>query len=229
MSLVPDVFFDRDARRVACGLLGKVLRRRWRGRWLAAQIVETEAYFRRERGSHASLGWSPSREALFLPPGTIYMYYSRGGDSLNVSVRGAGNAVLIKAARPWVDEASPPESLALMQRLNPGPRGDRPAERLCAGQTLLCRALALRVPDWDRRRFDPRRFFVDDVGERPARVVQARRLGIPPGRDEHLLYRFIDAGAVRSATSNPLTSRGAREGVDYRIWGRRASGRPTVG
>jgi len=218
VSHLPDAFFDRDAQRVARDLLGKVLRRRWRGRWLAAQIVEAEAYYRRERGSHASLGRSPSREALFMPPGTIYMYYSRGGDSLNVSVRGAGNAVLIKAARPWVDALSPAESLACMQRLSPGPRGPRPVDRLCAGQTLLCRALALRVPHWTRRRFDPARFFVDDVGYRPRRIVQALRLGIPAGRDEHLPYRFLDADALRSATSNPLARRGARDGLDYRLW-----------
>lgn len=229
VSPLPEAFFDRDAKRVACDLLGKVLRRRWRGRWLAAQIVETEAYYRRERGSHASLGWSPSREALFMPAGTIYMYYSRGGDSLNVSVRGAGNAVLIKAARPWMDATSPAASLALMQRLNPGARGPRPSERLCAGQTLLCRALALRVPDWDRHAFDPERFFIEDVGYRPRRIVQARRLGIPPGRDEHLLYRFLDADALRSATASPLARRGAREGVDYRVWRRRGTGRPTAG
>ena len=30
-----------------------------------------------------------------MAPATIYMYHSRGGPSLNVSVRGPGNAVLV--------------------------------------------------------------------------------------------------------------------------------------
>jgi DNA-3-methyladenine glycosylase len=211
------VFFDRDPRTVAKDLVGKVLRRRIRSSWLSVQIVEVEAYSIREKGSHASLGRTPSREALFMPAGTIYMYYSRGADSLNVSCRGAGNAVLFKAGRPFTDALSPPESLDRMHELNPGSRGERPLERLCSGQTLICRALELRVVDWNRRTFDPQTFFVEDVGYRPSRLIQARRLGIPKGRDEHLLYRFIDFDRVRSATSNPMTKRGFKEGVDFRI------------
>lgn len=210
-------FFDRDAQAVARDLLGKVLRRRVGRLWLAAQIVEAEAYYRREKGSHASLGRTASREPLFMPPGTIYMYYARGGHSLNVSCRGAGNAVLVKAARPYVDARSGEASLAWMRAANPGARGPRPDARLCAGQTLLCRALALRVPEWTGRTFDPTRFYVEDVGYRPEAIVQARRLGIPAGRDEHLPYRFLDAGALASVTSNPLARRGAQEGLDYRV------------
>jgi DNA-3-methyladenine glycosylase len=45
---------------------------------------------------------------LFLDGGHIYMYYARGGDSLNFSAQGPGNAVLIKSAYPWVDEVSGP-------------------------------------------------------------------------------------------------------------------------
>ncbi|NIP71796.1 MAG: 3-methyladenine DNA glycosylase, partial [Gammaproteobacteria bacterium] len=91
-------FFDRDAQVVACDLLGKVLCHVSDGAPLWAVIVETEAYYRAERASHASLGYTEKRRALFMPPGTIYMYYARGGDSFNVSCAGPGNAVLVKAA-----------------------------------------------------------------------------------------------------------------------------------
>lgn len=214
--MVSAALFAQDACEVAASLVGMVLRRRYQGVWLAAAIVEAEAYYLEEKGSHASLGRTPSREALFMPPGTIYMYYARGGDSLNLSVRGAGNAVLVKSARPYVDRRSPAANLTLMHQLNPAPRGPRPEHRLCAGQTLLCRALALKVPEWNRRPFDPKEFYLEDVGDRPE-LIQARRLGIPVGRDEHLLYRFVDAGHLRSATKNPL-SPGAREGRDYQRW-----------
>jgi len=220
MTALPwSAFFDRDARTVARGLLGKVIRRYYRGKWLAAQIIETEAYYLGEKASHASLGYTDRRRALFMPPGTIYMYYARGGDSLNVSCRGKGNAVLIKSAVPYVDARSPRENICTMLRLNPvkGSRRWRPVTRLCAGQTLLCRALALRVPEWDQRNFDARLFYIEDVGSRPVRIIQARRLGIPAGRDEHLLYRFIDYEQAANATHNPLTSHSWREGEDYRI------------
>ena len=221
--MLTEPFFDRDACTVAKDLLGKVLRRRWHDVWLACRIIETEAYYRREKGSHSSLGYTEKRKAMFMPPGTIYMYYARGGDSLNVSVRGAGNAVLIKAGVPWFDARSPRETAHLMQRLNPirGSGRTRPVAKLCSGQTLLCRSLALKVRDWDQRPFDPDSFFIEDVGYRVTEIVQAPRLGIPPGRDEHLFYRFMDRAEAAYATQNPLTRRGAEEGRDYRIIRRR--------
>lgn len=217
--MLDDAFFDRDSPAVARDLLGKVLRRRYEGVWLSAAIVETEAYEITEKGSHASLGRSPSREALFMPPGTIYMYYARGGDSLNISCRGEGNAVLIKAALAYTDRRSGADTIGVMQTLNPINDRPRPEARLCSGQTLLCKSLALRVSDWDSKRFSRRKFYVEDVGYVPDQIVVAKRLGIPTGRDEDLMYRFIDRERVRHATQNPLTRRNAREGVDYRIIG----------
>jgi len=93
----------------------------------------------------------------------------------------------------------------------------RPTHRLCSGQTLLCAALALRVPDWNGRPFDPQTFFIEDVGFEPEQLVQAPRLGIPQGRDESLPWRFIDRSRLHQATSNPLTRRGAVQGSDYHL------------
>ena len=152
---------------------------------------------------------------MWAPAGTIYMYYSRGGDSLNVSVKGDGHAVLIKAARPWVDALAGPEAVAAMHALNPGPRGPRPDHKLLAGQTLLARALNLSVPEWTGKQFDPDSFFVDDTGYRPTSIIRCRRLGIPRGRDEDLMLRYVDEAHVRSATQNPLSKRSWTEGSDY--------------
>ncbi|EOG2038993.1 TPA: DNA-3-methyladenine glycosylase [Pseudomonas aeruginosa] len=216
---LPDTFFDRDALLVARELLGKVIRHRQGNLWLAARIIETEAYYLEEKGSHASLGYTEKRKALFLDGGHIYMYYARGGDSLNFSAGGPGNAVLIKSGHPWLDRISDHTALKRMQSLNPDSQG-RPREigRLCAGQTLLCKAMGLKVPEWDAQRFDPQRLFVDDVGERPSQVIQAARLGIPKGRDEHLPYRFVDATFAAFCTRNPLR-RGQVAGRDYHLLG----------
>lgn len=212
---LPDSFFDRDASQLARELLGKVIRRRLDGLWLSARIIETEAYYLDEKGSHASLGYTHKRRALFMDGGTVYMYYARGGDSLNFSAGGPGNAVLIKSAHPWVDAVSGPEALACMLALNPDAAGrPRPVARLCAGQTLLCRALGLKVPEWDARRFDPAELFVEDVGESPKRLLCTARLGIPDGRDEHLRYRYVDPAYAAYCTRNPLR-RGQQVGRDY--------------
>lgn len=212
-----DSFFDRDARLLARELLGKVIRHKQGELWLSARIIETEAYYCAEKGSHASLGYTHKRRALFLDGGHIYMYYARGGDSLNFSAFGPGNAVLIKSAHSWLDQHSGPASLAQMQANNPDAQGRaRPAAKLCAGQTLLCKALGLKVLDWDGQRFDAQRLFVEDVGERPAQVLQCTRLGIPLGRDEQLPYRFVDAAFAPYCTRNPLR-RGQIAGQHYHL------------
>ncbi|MBD1553462.1 DNA-3-methyladenine glycosylase [Pseudomonas typographi] len=212
---LPHCFFDRDAQVLAQALLGKVIRHRQGPYWLSARVIETEAYYLAEKGSHASLGYTEKRRALFLGGGHIYMYYARGGDSLNFSAEGPGNAVLIKSAYPWLDATSDENALAQMQLNNPDARGlPRPPERLCAGQTLLCRALGLKVRQWDGKQFDPQTLFVEDCAQAVPRVIQTTRLGIPHGRDEHLPYRFVDAEYARFCTRNPLR-RGQVEGHDY--------------
>ena len=50
---LPDSFFDRDAQVLAQALLGKVIRHRVGDLWLSARIIETEAYYFAEKGSHA--------------------------------------------------------------------------------------------------------------------------------------------------------------------------------
>lgn len=215
-TMLDTAFFDRDSPALARALIGKVLRRRWKNQWLSARIIETEAYCLDERGSHASLGYTHKRRALFMDGGVIYMYYSRGGDSFNISAAGRGNAVLIKSAYPWIDTIAGPAALAVMQAANPDAQGAaRPLHRLCAGQTLLCKALALRVPDWDARSFDPEELFVDDVGESPHTLIETTRLGIPAGRDEHLPYRYVDPAYARHCTRNPLR-KGQTAPLDYR-------------
>jgi len=37
-----------------------------------------------------------------------------------------------------------------------------------------------------------------------ARIIETTRLGTPEDRDEHLPYRFVDAGYARYCTRNPL-------------------------
>ena len=85
----------------------------------------------------------------------------------------------------------------------------RSIERLCNGQTLLCKSLGLKVPEWDGKELDSDKFrIIKDINNFFVKeIFQTTRLGIPPGRDEHLEYRFIDAEYVKNCTKNPLTVR----------------------
>ena len=198
--MLNNTFFNRDPCAVARELLGKVLCHRYDDIWLKAQIIETEAYYLHDKASHASLGFTEKRKALFMPAGTIYMYYARGGDSFNISCEGEGNAVLIKSAYPLVEKTN----LELMQQLNPLPSGlTRPIQRLCRGQTLLCKALGIKVPDWDQQQFNPNKLYIEDIDFPVEEIITTTRLGIPAGRDEHLPYRFILAEMARYCTKPP--------------------------
>lgn len=203
--MLDHTFFAQDAQQLAQALLGKVIYVLHQGNWLAAKIIETEAYYLIDKGSHASLGYTEKRKALFMQPGTIYMYYARGGDSINVSARGEGNAVLIKSAFPYQDNKTAPNMLEIMQALNPNKHHKtlRPMERLCSGQTLLCKSLGLKVPEWNQRQFDKEALYIADVSYKPRCVIQTTRLGISPGRDEDLPYRFVDS-AYAACCSKPI-------------------------
>lgn len=211
-------FFNKDAQQLAQNLLGKVIVARYQQLQLAALVIETEAYYIDDKASHASLGFTQKRKALFMQPGTIYMYYARGGDSLNISARGDGNAVLIKSGFPCLSKNNGDNELAKMQQLNPHKNGQiRNKEKLCAGQTLLCKSLGLKVREWDQKEFQQGKFYLADVGYTAAKVIQTRRLGIPQGRDEDLMYRFIDYQHARYCTDNPLAKRSWQLGLDYLI------------
>ncbi len=216
MSILKKSFFNHDACTVARNLLGKIIRRNYQGNWLTARIIETEAYYLNDKGSHASLGFTNKRKALFMPAGTIYMYYARGKDSLNVSTQGEGCAVLIKSAIAFSDKLTHSDAIQIMQSLNPLASGKkRSEEKLCSGQTLLCQSLALKVNDWDQQQFDKQCFYFDDTGIKVSKAIQTTRLGIPKGRDEHLHYRYIDYEFTKYATSNPLTKRGWKENKEF--------------
>ena len=216
--LQPD-FFNRDAQEVALSLLGKVIRHRYNNNWLSCRIIETEAYYAEEKASHSSLGFTQKRKAMFMPAGTIYMYYARGSDSLNISVKGDGNAVLIKSAIPFIDTLSPASTIQVMQHLNPVLHSNaiRAQHKLCSGQTLLCRSLNLKLTDWDQKSFIKNKFYIETAGTPVEKYIQTTRIGIPPGRDEHLMYRFVDYHHRKNCSKNPLTRRNHLEGEHYYV------------
>ncbi|MFA6036797.1 MAG: DNA-3-methyladenine glycosylase [Legionellales bacterium] len=195
--MLPQSFFDQDAIKLAKALLGKIIRRRIHGVWLSMRIIETEAYYLVDKASHASLGFTEKRKALFMPAGTIYMYYAHGKASMNVSAQGAGNAVLIKSCFAHFDKKSPNDTQNIMQQWHAKKRS---TQKLGNGQTIMCRSLQLTVPQWDQKTFDKKIFYIEDQNLKPQNIIIAKRLGIPLGRDEHLPYRFIDEEFNRFCT-----------------------------
>src|SRR5580698_2752466 len=97
-------FYDRDPRRVARALLGKLLVRRTAGGILAGRIVETEAYLGEDDpAAHSAAGRTARNAVLFGPPGIAYVYFIYGNHyCLNVSCLpdGVAGGVLFRAMEP---------------------------------------------------------------------------------------------------------------------------------
>jgi DNA-3-methyladenine glycosylase len=97
-------FFARSPRVVARELLGKVLVRQDGRVYLAARIVEVEAYLgKNDPAAHATAGNTLRNAVLFGPPGFAYVYFIYGNHyCLNVSCERDGKAgcVLFRALEP---------------------------------------------------------------------------------------------------------------------------------
>jgi len=125
-------FFARSPRRVARELLGKVLVRDSGKEFLAARIVETEAYLgENDPAAHSAAGKTARNSILFGPPGYAYVYFIYGNHyCLNVSCEREGKAggVLFRALEPLtgIEEMARARKIAVkkaqdLPRLTSGP------------------------------------------------------------------------------------------------------------
>jgi len=186
-------FYDRDPRRVARGLLGKVLVRQSGRERMAGRIVEVEAYLGTDdAAAHSAAGLTPRNRVLFGPPGRSYVYFIYGNYyCLNVSClpdRVAGG-VLFRALEPLA-------GLEVMAR-NRGLRGEvteRSKRLLTTGPGRLCEALAItRARDNDVDMTSPKSgVWIGDDGYRRPRIVVTQRIGITKAAEHPL--RYIIAG-----------------------------------
>lgn len=98
-------FFNRDPRRVARALLGKLLTRKTPHGILAGRIVETEAYLPQgDPAAHAAAGRTARNAVIFGSPGHAYVYFIYGNHyCLNVSClpEGVPGCVLFRALEPF--------------------------------------------------------------------------------------------------------------------------------
>jgi len=113
----------------ARALVGAWIGRRWRSRWYAARIVETEAYVGpKDRASHS---WAGRRTARVEP------MYADGGHLYVFLVYGMHYCANVVTRREGVPEA-------VLLRAADGPEG---APRLLSGPGKLCSALGITTAD----------------------------------------------------------------------------------
>ena len=70
---------------------------------------------------------------------------------------------------------------AKSDQLNPSASGqeERSVDRLCNGQTLLCKSLSLKVPEWDGLQLNPLKFrILKNNDSITSEIIQTTRLGV---------------------------------------------------
>lgn len=95
--------FNVPCEELATKLLGKCLVRKISDKMIKGRIVETECYLGGDdKASHSYRGKRTERnEPMYMAPGTCYVYMTYGMyHCFNISSRGEGAAVLVRAVQP---------------------------------------------------------------------------------------------------------------------------------
>jgi DNA-3-methyladenine glycosylase len=187
-TLLKAEFFNRDPRRVARALLGKLLVRKTSRGILAGRIIETEAYLGKgDRAAHAAAGKTARNAVLFGPPGHAYVYFIYGNHyCLNVSclADGVPGGVLFRALEPVSGIAQMAEARGIevakeidLKKISSGPGRLAEAMEITRerdnGKSLVGQRSDLRI--------------VDD-GYRVRRVTVTPRIGIVKSAEQPLRY-----------------------------------------
>jgi DNA-3-methyladenine glycosylase len=193
-------FYDRDPRKVARDLLGKVLVRS-RKEILAGRIVEVEAYLgENDAAAHAASGRTTRNAVVFGPPGYAYVYFIYGNHyCLNVSClpEGVAGGILFRALEPLIgmDEMARQRHISLdnsrnLRNLTSGP--GRLAEAFgITRQRDNGKDLASALSD----------LFIADDRYRPARILTTERIGITKAAGLPLRYVIADNPFVSGSKS----------------------------
>jgi len=194
LMLLPVTFFDRDPRKVARALLGKVLVRKSGKTMLAGRIVETEAYLDGDPAAHSYGGRTKRNDVLFGPPGRSYVYFIYGNHfCLNVSCLpdGVPGGVLFRAVEPLagIEEMARARGVVLQGA------GDlrTDLQRLTSGPGRMAEAFGItRERDNDKDFTDPQSdLFIADDGYRVRKAVSTVRIGITKAAE--MPFRYVIA------------------------------------
>jgi DNA-3-methyladenine glycosylase len=207
---LPRTFYDRDPRRVARDLLGKLLVRKNGRRVLIARIVEVEAYLgENDPAAHSFAGRTARNAVLWGPPGRSYVYFIYGNHYLlNVSClpHGVAGGVLFRALEPLAGI----EEMARARGLTATSTAD--LRSLTSGPGRLAEAFGItRERDNGKDLTSPRSdLWIADDGCKPPRARITARIGISKATERPLRY-IIPGNPYVSGRKTLNRSRASRE------------------
>jgi DNA-3-methyladenine glycosylase len=163
-------FFLRDARQVACELLGKVLCRKQGSKVLRARIVETEAYFDEKDPASRACKNGNLKETMKMEGGTILTYGVHNNWLINfvTGKEGKAEAVLLRALEP----------------LNFNGR--------CNGPGLLTKALSIKKDSHKKDVCDCEKMWVENGMDESFEIVKSKRIGVAKDLKEPLRFYIKD-------------------------------------
>lgn len=185
-----DFFTGRPTQEIAQDLLGRPLLYRSPAGLVGGWIVETEAYLgQADNAAHAYQGHrSAANEALYGPPGTIYIYERRGLFMCDIAVQDAEvpQGVLLRGIQPvW--------GLDVMTKNREG----RPVGELTNGPGKLFRAFGVRDKALNLHNLADAPLTIllgDEWQSRPRQIGSSARVGVRTGGWHDRPYRFFVAG-----------------------------------
>jgi DNA-3-methyladenine glycosylase len=201
-------FYNRDPRRVARALLGKLLIRKTPHGILAGRIVETEAYLgKNDAAAHSAAGKTPRNAVLFGPPGYAYVYFIYGNHyCLNVSCHpeGVAGGVLFRAMEPVVGIEQMAEARGIDLPKETNLRKTASLKKISSGPGRMAEALDVtRERDNGKSLVSARSDLrIVDDGYRVRRVTVTPRIGIVKAAERPLRY-FIAGNPFVSGRTPP--------------------------
>ena len=201
-------FYNRDPRRVARALLGKLLLRKTPHGILAGRIVETEAYLgKNDAAAHSAAGKTPRNAVLFGPPGYAYVYFIYGNHyCLNVSCHpeGVAGGVLFRAMEPVVGIEQMAEARGIDLPKETNLRKTASLKKISSGPGRMAEALDVtRERDNGKSLVSARSDLrIVDDGYRVRRVTVTPRIGIVKAAEQLLRY-FIAGNPFVSGRTPP--------------------------
>jgi DNA-3-methyladenine glycosylase len=198
VTLLEAEFFNRDPRRVARELLGKLLVRKTPRGILAGRIVETEAYLGQgDAAAHAAAGRTARNAVLFGPPGRAYVYFIYGNHyCLNVSCLpdGMPGCVLFRALEPVNGTEQMAKARGIELARESGLKNISLLKKISSGPGRLTAALGItRERDNGKSLASPRSDLrIADDGYRVRRTVATPRIGVVKAAEQPL--RYVIAG-----------------------------------
>jgi DNA-3-methyladenine glycosylase len=177
-------FFQKDTSLVARGLLGKVLVRKSRGKYISGIIMETEAYYGPgDPASHAYRGMTPRSQLMFGKAGVAYVYLCYGVYwLLNVVTEeeGTPGAVLIRGLKPLkgIEQMKRKRKTGEVNKLTNGP-----------GKLTIALGIDGRDNGSDMTHTVSGLYIADDPESKNSiNIESTTRIGITEGKDRILRY-----------------------------------------